>query len=184
MEAGKPFNFAALAAVERIYLIGARGSGKTTVGRLLAIQLGYGFCDLDHYLCDKENASVPEIVAKQGWAGFRRLESEVLREASHGSRLVFATGGGVILDSENRDFMRQKGRIIWLKTEPEILCRRLAANPGERPALTSLEADAEVRAVLLEREPLYAGCCHHLINGGLDAEQVCEYITKALGIAD
>lgn len=168
----------------RLYLTGARGSGKTTVGRLLAAALGYGFCDLDHYLCSREGRSVSEIVAQDGWDEFRRLESAALVSASIGSNLVFATGGGVILAPENRIFLKASGTVIWLKASAPILNWRLSRNPlaEQRPGLTSLGALGEIEKVLAERERLYADCCTHIVNGSGDPDQVCNEIMEVLGL--
>lgn len=168
----------------RLYLTGARGSGKTTVGRLLAASLGYGFCDLDHYLCQKDGRSVADIVAQEGWSEFRTLESAMLRDASRGSNLVFATGGGVILDPKNRAFLMSAGIVCWLKAPARILSARLAKNPlgRQRPGLTNLGMLAEISQILAEREPLYGQCCHHIIDSAQDAGDVCTAILKALGL--
>lgn len=173
-----------LSGTGRIYLTGSRGSGKTTVGRLLAASIGYGFCDLDNYLCSREGRSVAEIVAEAGWQEFRRLEEEVLREASIGSNLVFATGGGVVLSPANRTFLQQAGRVIWLQAPVAELAARLARNPlpGQRPSLTDLDHEAEIARVLSEREPLYAACCHDIINGAQEPVLVCNDILRALDV--
>lgn len=173
-----------LSRYPRIYLIGARGSGKTTVGKMLAGCLGYGFCDLDHYLCEREGTSIENIVAEEGWPAFRRLESDVLREAARSTNLVFATGGGVVLDGANRAFLVQTGRVAWLKAPAVVLAARLAKNPQSalRPALTEKGLLAEIGQVLQEREDLYARSCHYVIDAQGAVEEICERLLFALGI--
>lgn len=175
-----------LSRYPRIYLTGARGSGKTTTGRLLAARLGYGFCDLDHYLCEREGTSIESLVAKKGWAAFRRLESDVLREAARGANLVFATGGGIVLDGANRAFLMQSGIVAWLQAPAAVLAERLEKNPlaALRPPLTDKGLLAEIGQVLKEREDLYARSCHHAVDAQGPAEEICERIIFALGIYD
>lgn len=168
--------------MSRIYLIGPRGSGKTTVGKKLASALGYAFSDLDERLCSTQGCSVAEIVGRGGWPEFRRLESEILRETGRGEKLVFATGGGVILSPENRQFLRDFGRVIWLNAGLATLAARLGAepNPGQRPSLTGSDPIHEIAAVLAEREPLYRDACHHSVNADGTADDVCAAILNLL----
>lgn len=153
-----------------IYLVGARGSGKTTVGSLLAENLKCAFEDLDQSLCARERRSVAEIVAQEGWPRFRELETEVLREVStrhaRSGHAVLATGGGIVLAAPNREFLRGHGHVIWLKSDASLLAGRLAANPenGQRPALTNHGLIGEVEQILSERTPLYQACAHKIVD--------------------
>lgn len=173
-----------LSSYPRIYLTGARGSGKTTVGKFLATCLGYGFCDLDYYLCEREGASIESIVTEGGWETFRRLEREALREAGRGSNLVFATGGGIILDETNRAFLMSTGRVAWLKAPAAALASRLAKNPQAalRPTLTGKGLLEEIDQVLNEREGLYARTCHYVIDAEGTVEEICDQIIFALDL--
>lgn len=168
------------AAKAPIYLIGARGSGKTTVGRQLAALLETPFHDLDEVLRQSEHKSVAEIVAANGWPEFRRLESHYLKQTSDKclSGGVIATGGGVVLAAENRKFMQSRGHVIWLDANIEILEKRLRANPlaAQRPALTELSASDEIRRIVSERKSLYESCAHKIIDGSQAPEEVCKII--------
>lgn len=171
---------------EVIYLIGARGSGKTSVGQELSRLYHYKFMDLDHFLCEKEGSSIGEIVRENGWKKFRELEKRALREATAscaGKRWVIATGGGVVLDGENRIFLREHGLVFWLKGDAGLLHGRLCRNPlhGQRPALTGLDPLEEIKKVLKEREPLYASCAHHEIRVDGTLAEVCAAIGSRLG---
>lgn len=179
-----PDGLANLSDINNIYLIGARGSGKTTVGRLLADSIGYGFCDLDVALTKRVGRSIEEIVKKDGWSGFRRLESETLREESRSSRVVFATGGGAPLLPENREIMAGNGLVIWLKAGGAALEARLTNSPlaSQRPGLTDLGLIDEIRHILAEREPIYRSCCQHIINAEEDPATICELIMAAMGV--
>ena len=164
-----------------LFLIGARGSGKTTVGRALAEKLGWKAVDLDEEIVRRERKSISEIVASAGWDKFRDLESEALRAVvGEDSHRVVSTGGGAILREENRAFMRENGVVVWLKASPRVLSDRLSANPmdEQRPALTDLALEEEIRDILRAREPLYAECAERVADAELEAEQICENIAS------
>jgi len=167
---------------EIIFLVGARASGKTSVGFKLAEVLAYDFVDTDAWIREKEGLSVAEIVARSGWPGFRELESAALREAGRASRRVVATGGGVILAEANRAFMRAGGQVFYLAAPAEILAARLAAAPenGQRPSLTGRPAAEEAAQVLAEREPLYLAAAHRVIRAEAPLERVVAEILGRL----
>lgn len=149
-----------------VFLVGARASGKTTVGRQLAALLGWSFTDTDQALTRSTGMSVAELIRLRGWEDFRRQESVALRQAA-GSRAVVATGGGMVLSEDNREFMRRCGTVFYLRVPAKTLAARLAADPevGQRPALTGLAPDQEVEEVLRLREPLYHAAAHHVLDG-------------------
>jgi shikimate kinase len=157
-----------------IFLVGARGAGKTSLGRRLAEALGYDFVDTDAWLREKHGRTAAEIVARSGWAGFRELESAALREAGRGRRRVVATGGGAVLAADNRAFMRSAGFVFYLAAPAEILAARLAAAPedGQRPSLTGRPAAEEAALVLAEREALYIEAAHRVIAADAPPDQV------------
>ena len=163
-----------------IFLVGLRGSGKSTVGRELAEALSCGFVDLDHYLKAREGKSVAEIVEAGGWEAFRKLEKDCLREACALSpeRRVFATGGGLALDAENRAFMRANGLVIWLEARPEALARRLEASPepGQRPAFSAKPLLEEMRDLAWERWPRYQAAAHCIVDGERASSEICELL--------
>ena len=165
-----------------IFLVGARAAGKTSVGPALAEALTYDFVDTDAWLKEKHGLTVAEIVARRGWAGFRELESEGLREAGLGSRRVVATGGGMVLSEANRAFMRAVGLVFYLAAPAEVLAARLAAAPesARRPSLTGLPAEAEVALVLAEREVLYRKAAHQVIDAEAPLERVAADILRRL----
>ena len=167
-----------------IFLVGGRGAGKTTVGRRLAQALGCAFTDMDHFLCERAGKSVADMVAAEGWEGFRARERAALREAVAEARgaagAVIATGGGVVLDEGNRDFLRENGRVVWLSLPPEAAAERLAQSPlaAQRPSLTGKSLLEEVREVMEARAPLYAACAHHTVDGAEAPEAVCAAILR------
>lgn len=166
-----------------IYLVGPRGSGKTTVGGLLAAALNREFVDMDDYITGAAGASVEGIVASRGWEGFRDMETAALQSlARKRENIVAATGGGAPLRAENREIMRSSGLVIWLDAPVETLCARLAANPliSQRPSLTGGDIIREMAAVVAERREMYAACAHHALNGDQPAEALCAAIIAVL----
>jgi len=146
-----------------IYIIGYRGSGKTSVGSHLAERLGWAYMDTDDRLVEKEGISIREIVSQRGWAAFRQLEKAVVKETCLLERHVVATGGGVVLDPDNIETMKTSGTVVWLKASPEIIKERLGLDRktnGYRPALTRGGTLEEIETVLAERLPLYEAAGH------------------------
>jgi shikimate kinase len=143
-----------------LLLIGYRGSGKTTLGRRLAEQLHWSFVDLDEVIVEGAGMSIREIFAKQGEAGFRQMETQLLLEILQLKNHVISLGGGAILAEQNRQAIKSAGHtVVYLRAEPEVLHRRIIADPAtaaQRPGLTHLAGNIdEVRQLLAYREPLY-----------------------------
>ena len=138
-----------------LYLVGMMGSGKTSTGRPLAERLGYGFVDADAVIEQAAGCSIPDIFDRDGEAGFRSLESQVLSAISQRHSLVVATGGGVVTQPENWG-MLHSGIVIWLDVVPDQLLQRLNADSTVRPLLQTDDPEAALNALLNERRPLYA----------------------------
>jgi len=147
------------AEVENIVLVGMPGSGKSSLGKLLAQKTGRGFVDTDARIEEKAGCDIPSIISEQGEAAFRDLEQEAVFEAASGHGLVIATGGGAILRGENRKALRQNGRVYFLE-------RELSDLPKEgRPLSTDLSALYE------KRLPLYRAAAHRQIDNNGSLEQ-------------
>jgi shikimate kinase len=141
----------------RIFLVGARGTGKSTVGRALAAKLGWDFVDADEHLEAVAATTIADIFRLQGEAAFRDLESGVLEELSDREKHVIATGGGVVLREANRAHLAG-GFVVWLQATPEAAFARMQADPttaARRPNLTAAGGIDELRAVMAAREPFY-----------------------------
>ena len=138
-----------------LYLVGMMGSGKTSTGRPLAERLGYGFVDADAVIEQAAGCNIPDIFDRDGEAGFRSLESQVLSAISQRHSLVVATGGGVVTQPENWG-MLHSGIVIWLDVVPDQLLQRLNADSTVRPLLQTADPEAALNALLNERRPLYA----------------------------
>jgi shikimate kinase len=168
-----------------LVLIGYRGTGKTAVGARLAQILGRELVDLDQVLVAEAGRSIPEIVAREGWPGFRRREKELVARYGTARGLVLATGGGVILDPENVQTLAAHGIIIWLTADPDTIRERLSRDQAQdpsRPSLTGRDTLSEIEEVLRSRELLYRKAAqitidttHHSIP------QVVERILAAVG---
>lgn len=167
----------------RVFLIGYRGTGKSTVARLLAERLGWAWSDADALLETRAGLSVRQIFASEGEAGFRERESLLLAELCGMERLVIATGGGVILRPANRELIRAGGIAVWLTADPSTLWDRLegdATTAERRPTLT-VGGRAEVEQLLRDREPHYRACAHFAVDTvGRSPEHVAEEIQRRL----
>lgn len=146
---------APLPRAENIVIIGLMGSGKSTVGRLVAQMLGFHFADTDHMIIEEAGCSIPEIFAREGESGFRLRESAALRSLLGRRHCVIATGGGIVTQERNRYLLRHLGFITWLEADPKLLARRTAGN-NDRPLLRGEEPPLQkLERLLAERKPLY-----------------------------
>ena len=168
-----------------LYLIGYRATGKSTIGRSLAAELKLPFVDLDDTIVRNGGREIAELVADQGWSAFRRAEHEALRSISRSGRQVVATGGGVILDAENRSVLQSSGVVVWLQATWETIHDRLRADaqtPVSRPPLTEQALADEIRTTLLARGPYYAQVADFsVITDTVPIPEVVELIRLCLG---
>ncbi|MFO0945073.1 MAG: shikimate kinase [Planctomycetota bacterium] len=167
-----------------IFLIGYRGTGKSTVAPALANRLGppWNWLDLDADLETQAGRSIAELFATEGEAGFRDRESRVLANVARGDRQVVATGGGVVLRQENRDLLRT-GWIVWLTASAETIAKRVeqdALTASRRPNLTTKGGREEIRQLLQQRVPLYQQLAHLVMDTEIaSAETLAEQIAAS-----
>ena len=146
-----------------IVLIGYRGTGKSTVGRLLASRLGRQLVSTDAEIVKRAQRSVPEIIAQEGWEYFRDLESDICRELADRDQLVIDTGGGAILRTQNIDTLKNHGTVFWLTASVETIMKRIGSD-NQRPSLTGTKSFVdEIQDVLQERVPKYQAAADHVI---------------------
>ncbi len=164
-----------------IFLIGYRGTGKTTVARLLAKKLDWNWIDADAYLEARYGLSIRTLIEQEGENGFRDKETEVLEQLCRLCNSILATGGGVVLKETNRQRMRAAGRVVWLTAEPATIWQRLQRDPTtpeRRPAL-AWGGLAEVEEALQTREPLYRACADITVDTtGRSPEEVTRAILE------
>ncbi len=141
--------------LRHIVLVGMPGSGKTTIGRLLAEKLGRAFTDTDAEICGATGRCVEDIFTAIGESGFRTLEKEAIRRAVAQPAQVIAVGGGAVLDADNIRRLRQNGRVFWIQRPLHLL------DMAERPLSTDASA---VAALFEERQPLYEQAAHQTIH--------------------
>jgi shikimate kinase len=150
---------------DNVYLVGMMGAGKTTVGRQLARRLGKTFCDADQEIEARTGVKIPMIFEIEGEAGFRRREAQVLQQLVRETDLVLATGGGVVLDPENRSCLANSGLVVYLSVPPDVLWER-TRHDRSRPLLQVRDPRARIGELYLQRDPLYREIADIVIVGG------------------
>lgn len=148
---------------QNIILTGFMGTGKSTIGRLVAAELGLAFTDMDTIIEQREDRAISRIFAESGEAYFRQLEAGLCRELAGQRGLVIATGGGALVPEPNLRVIEQSGLVICLDCDPEILWQRIGHNP-DRPMLADLDDGRfnRLAALLARRVPAYRRIEHHL----------------------
>jgi shikimate kinase len=163
---------------DNIVLIGFMGSGKTSVGRVIAKRLRFQFLDTDHLVEERARATIPQIFAGPGGeSAFRDRETAALESllvATH--RHVIATGGGIVTQTRNIPLLRQLGWVVLLQADPEELYRRVARN-HDRPLLKVKDPRGRVQEMVTAREPLYREAADFVVDStGLRRDDVAESI--------
>jgi shikimate kinase len=167
-----------------LYLIGMMGSGKTTIGQLLADRLSYQFFDTDGLIETITQQSVTQIFETSGESGFRQVETQVLSELSSYGRKLISTGGGIVTMPENWGHLRT-GVIVWLDVPVAVLCDRLALDTS-RPILQDGDGDLQTKlqGLVEVRSSLYAQADLHIeIAAEETPEEICDRILAELTIA-
>jgi shikimate kinase len=139
---------------QNIFLVGPMGAGKSTVGRQLAEALSYTFKDSDQEIQRRTGVDIPTIFEFEGEEGFRNRERQMIEDLVGEERLVLATGGGAVLDPENRQNLTARGVVIYLHCSPEQQYSRTARDRN-RPLLQTEDPLARLRELMDERDPLY-----------------------------
>jgi shikimate kinase len=142
-------------SMQNVFLVGPMGSGKTTIGRQVARELGLEFHDCDQELEEATGASVTLIFDIEGESGFRKRESRLLRQLAKRRGVLVATGGGVVTREENRKVLRRSGVVVWLQASVDQQLSRLS-HDKTRPLLQTQDRKAMLLRLASERDPLYA----------------------------
>jgi shikimate kinase len=164
-----------------IVLIGYRGTGKSTVGKMLAARSGYELVSTDAEIVKRAKQSIPEIVAQYGWEYFRDMESAVCRDLGGRDQLVIDTGGGAILRPQNVEMLKRNGKLIWLTATVETISARIG-NDTQRPSLSGTKSFVEeITEVLRDRTPKYQAAADHVIQtDGRSIQQLVEIVLEMM----
>ena len=172
---------------KNIFLVGSMGAGKTTIGKQLAKALMLDFIDSDHEIERITGASIPWIFDIEGEDGFRKREKKAIDDLTQRQGLVLATGGGAVLDEQNRCYLRDRGVVVYLHATAEQLYKRTGRDRN-RPLLQTEDPRGKIEALLAVRDPLYRDVADIVIDTGegsvrVVVRQVLEHL-KHLGIVE
>lgn len=170
-------------ATPNIVLIGFMGSGKTTVGRILAAKTGLRFVDTDEEIEKAAGKPIPQIFREIGEDGFRELESSALAGLAGRHGLVVSTGGGIVIRPANRELLRRIGFVVWLAADEKTIYRRVSKS-RDRPLLRNPNPRETIRNLLAARSALYAQSCDLRIDTAqLTSEEIAYGIKESLAHA-
>ncbi len=168
--------------MKRIILIGYMGAGKTTIGKVLAREMGMDFYDLDNYIEDRFHQKIPDIFAEKGEEGFREIEQKMLHEVAEFENIILSCGGGTPCFFDNMDYMNSRGETIFLDTPPQVLKEHLQMGKTVRPLIqgkTEEELVAFIEESLQKRLPYYQKAKHTLkIEVIHTKEQIMNYVNQ------
>lgn len=169
----------------RIFFIGPRASGKTTLARAVAAALHCQWVDTDALVQEAAEQSIAELVDAHGWDAFRDLETRMLQDVcTHhpAGQLVVATGGGIVLRPENRQALRVSGAVFWLQATGDCITSRLrtSLHASQRPSLTGADPIAEAAQVAASRESLYRETAHCVLDAALPIATLTQQVLAAM----
>ena len=167
-----------------VFLIGYRGTGKTTVAELIAAELHSKWVDTDVVVEQRAGLTIAEIFSKHGEPWFRQLETRVLRDLIQEDQYIFALGGGIVLQDKNRAMIEGKGMVVWLKAFAETIANRIdqdSSSISKRPNLTKSGGFTEIHQLLKQRIPTYRACADYEVDTeGKTPEQVAREIVDQI----
>lgn len=166
-----------------IFLIGLMGSGKSTVGKVLAESLNKAFYDSDILIEETAQKSIAEIFTHDGEPHFRDLEQNTIETITQKNNIVLATGGGAILREKTRELLKSRGLVFYLKAEVDTLLNRGRSALAHRPLLHTANPREKLETLLKEREAFYLATANHVISTENKSElEVCAEIQKLYSI--
>jgi len=168
----------------KIFLIGYRCTGKTTLGKILAHRLNFDFIDTDLLIEKHLGSTIIETIENQGWEKFRQIEKLTLFNIEKIENTVIATGGGIIIDPDNQQFIKKNGFCIWLDADIKTIMVRLnmdIKNRTLRPALTNKDLFSETNEMVKKRKSLYKNTAHIRIDTSFHTpEEIVNIIDRRL----
>lgn len=167
-----------------VFLVGPMGSGKTAVGRRLASVLSLPFIDTDAEIEARTGVDIPLIFEKEGEAGFRERETEVIDELTRSGPCVLSTGGGAILAPVNRERLRDRGIVVYLRTSVAVQASRVRSGRN-RPLLAGVDPAVKLAQLMETRAPLYESCAHLVVaTDNRRVRSVADEIVRRLAALD
>jgi shikimate dehydrogenase len=164
-----------------IVLIGMRGSGKTTVGKILARQLGRDLVEIDELIARKAGLTIPEIVGKYGWAKFRDIEEEITDEVAERDNIVNASGGGVVTRAKNVIKLKKTGVLVWLTASVDTLVNRVGEDSERPPLVDGRTPREDMEITLKERLPLYQKAADLVVDTeNQTPQEIADLVIKSL----
>jgi len=165
--------------LDNIFLIGPMGAGKSTIGRRLARKLKLKFLDSDHAIENRTGARIALIFEIEGEEGFRKRESEIIEELTNQSDIVLATGGGVVLNPENRQKLAERGLVVYLRAGLDQLLKRTSRD-NKRPLLNTDNPHEKIKELLNTRTPHYEEIADLIVDTDKQPvsqiiEEICKY---------
>lgn len=168
----------------RIILIGYMGAGKTTIGKVLAREMGLEFYDLDNYIEDRFHQKIPDIFAEKGEEGFREMERKMLHEVAEFENIIISCGGGTPCFFDNMEYMNQQGETIFLNGSPAVLKEHLLMGKTQRPLIQGKspeELEEYIKTSLQSRLPYYQKAKHTIdIEVIHTKEQIKNYVNEII----
>ena len=166
-----------------IVLIGMRGSGKTTVGKILAQKMGREFIEMDELITRKMGLTIPEIVEKHGWEKFRDIEEEITGEVAGRDNIINASGGGVVTREKNIAKLKESGVLIWLQAGVDTLLSRTGEDTDRPPLNEGRNQWEDMELTLKERKPLYQQAADLTVNTeNKTPEEVADLVINLLAV--
>lgn len=167
-----------------VFLVGPMGSGKSAVGRQLALRLGLEFVDSDEEIKARTGVDIPYIFEREGEAGFRQREAEVIDALSSRQDVLLSTGGGAVLAAATRERLRARGRVVYLRTSVNQQLARTRRGT-DRPLLNNPDPRGTLERLFAERAPLYEEVAEFVVDtDGRKVKTVVDHICRLLGAAE
>jgi len=166
---------------KRIVLIGFRGVGKTTIGKMLAQQLNWTYVSTDEMVEKRSHNSIADMVRKSGWKEFRDIEHEVLRSVSEQTDAIIDCGGGVVEDPLNMESFNSESLIIWIDADLADIMNRISGDQNLRPLLSQNDLQSDTEKNYTERRPRYQRYADFHFNSSENIpEEICRFILKEI----